>query len=65
MLRRNDENAYTFAYVYTKSVLIFNLKPKENGQIPGCQNAVFFFHYFKKKKKTAFLKIMQTLPEKD
>lgn len=45
MLRRNDENAYTFAYVYTKSVLIFNLKLKENGILRGC-NMPFFYAVF-------------------
>ena len=45
MLRRNDENAYTFAYVYAKNVLIFNLKPKENGILRGC-NMPFFYAVF-------------------
>lgn len=45
MLRRNDENAYTLAYVYTKIVLIFNLKPKENGILRGC-NMPFFYAVF-------------------
>lgn len=45
MLRRNDENAYTFAYVYTKIVLFFNLKPKENGILRGC-NMPFFYAVF-------------------
>lgn len=45
MLRRNEENAYTFAYVYTKSVLIFNLKPKENGILQP-RNMPFSMLYF-------------------
>lgn len=45
MLRRNDENAYTFAYVYTKIVLIFNLKPKENGILQP-RNMPFFYAVF-------------------
>ena len=45
MLRVDDENAYTFAYVYTKIVLIFNLKPKENG-ILQARNMPFFYAVF-------------------
>lgn len=45
MLRVDDENAYTVAYVYIRIVLIFNLKPKENGILRGC-NMPFFYAVF-------------------
>ena len=45
MLRMNEENAYTFTYTYTKIVLVFNLKPKENGILRGC-NMPFFYAVF-------------------
>lgn len=45
MLRVDDENAYTIAYGYIRIVLIFNLKPKENGILRGC-NMPFFYAVF-------------------
>lgn len=45
MLRMNEENAYTFTYTYTKIVLVFNLKPKENDILRGC-NMPFFYAVF-------------------